>query len=80
MAELVKTKTVYKIYASHVEGEPTLLAIVDGAEVTGADGENVDHIKANLIRHGWPKVFPIELYNNGFTITHAVRVPVNARS
>jgi hypothetical protein len=75
MAELVKMKTVYKIYANRFEGEPSLLAIVDGEEVIGAEGKNVDHIKANLIRHGWPKVFPIELYNNGFVITHVEKVP-----
>lgn len=79
MAELVKMKTVYKIYATQFEGAPELLATVDGEEVVREDGSTIDHIKANLIRHGWPKVPPNEIYNNGYVFTHIVKVPVNAK-
>jgi hypothetical protein len=72
MIKLASLKTIYKIFASQFEGQPTLLAIVDGENITGIRAEQ---IRVNLMNHGWPKVAPDEICNNGYIFTQVVQVP-----
>jgi hypothetical protein len=65
-------KKIYRIYANQAQGEPTLLAEVDGSKVTGPKAEN---IREGLIEGGWPKIAPNQIYNNGYTITRIIQVP-----